>query len=178
MRTSHVVAFIFGAAAGSAATWYFAKKRYEQIAQEEIDSVKEVFCFKDEESEEEDEEEEEELSDISDYVETLTDLGYIGDSDVKKLPYVITPDEFGEIEEYSRISLTYFSDKVLADDNDEIISNIDDIIGVKSLTHFGQYEDDSVFVRNERLKCDYEILLDSRTYSDLLADKPYLREVL
>ena len=33
--------------------------------------------------------------------------------------------------------------------------------------HFGEYEDDSVFVRNNRLKCDYEILRDEGEYSDL-----------
>ena len=41
----------------------------------------------------------------------------------------------------------------------------DDVVGMESLTHFGEYEDDSVFVRNDRLKCDYEILMDERTYS-------------
>ena len=38
-----IVIFAVGAVAGSAATWYFTKTKYEKIAQEEIDSVKEVF---------------------------------------------------------------------------------------------------------------------------------------
>lgn len=38
-----ILAFILGAAAGSAVSWMFLKKKYERIAQEEIDSVKERF---------------------------------------------------------------------------------------------------------------------------------------
>ena len=37
------LAFVAGAAAGSAITWKLLKTKYEKIAQEEIDSVKEVF---------------------------------------------------------------------------------------------------------------------------------------
>ena len=32
--------FVMGAIAGSVATWQYVKKKYERIAQEEIDSVK------------------------------------------------------------------------------------------------------------------------------------------
>ena len=52
---------------------------------------------------------------------------------------------------------------------------IEETIGKSSLTRFGEYEPDSVFVRNDRLKCDYEILLDERSYAEILQDKPYLR---
>ena len=38
--------FMAGLTIGSAATWLCLKKRYEQIAQEEIDSVKAVFAEK------------------------------------------------------------------------------------------------------------------------------------
>ena len=40
---NNVLIFAVGAAIGSAATWYFVKTKYERIAQEEIDSVKEEF---------------------------------------------------------------------------------------------------------------------------------------
>ena len=39
----NVVLFTAGAAIGSVVTWTFIKKKYEQIAQEEIDSVKEEY---------------------------------------------------------------------------------------------------------------------------------------
>ena len=41
-----------------------------------------------------------------------------GEAFVEK-PYVISPEEFGEVEEYEKISLTYYADEVLADENDE-----------------------------------------------------------
>ena len=40
---SKIVIFAVGAGIGSAVTWKLLKAKYEQIAQEEIDSVKEVF---------------------------------------------------------------------------------------------------------------------------------------
>ena len=91
-------------------------------------------------------------------------------------PYVIEPDEFGELDDYGTISLTYYADQYLADENDELVEDVDDIVGTESLTHFGEFEDDSVFVRNDRLKCDYEILLDMRNYKDVIKEHP--REIL
>lgn len=93
-------------------------------------------------------------------------------------PYVIEPEEFGELYDYGTVSLTYYADKFLADENDELVEDVDDTVGISSLNHFGEYEDDSVFVRNDRLKCDYEILLDMRNYEDVIKTKPHPREIL
>ena len=92
-------------------------------------------------------------------------------------PYVISPEEFGEFEDYERISLSYYADQILADEDDEKVEDVDNVVGLESLTHFGEFEDDSVFVRNDRLKCDYEILLDQRTYSDVMKQRPHQMEV-
>lgn len=88
-------------------------------------------------------------------------------------PYVISPDQFGEFDDYARVSLTYFADDVVADEDMACIGNPESLIG-DALEHFGEYEDDSVHVRNERLKIDYEILRDLRKYEDILRDKPYI----
>ena len=87
-------------------------------------------------------------------------------------PYIISPEEFGDFDEYTKLSLTYYSDGVLADENDEIVDDIDETVGADFADHFGEYEDDSVFVRNDRLKCDYEILRDNRSYSDVTGRYP------
>lgn len=92
-------------------------------------------------------------------------------------PYVISPEEFGEFEDYERISLSYYADQILADEDDEKVEDVDNVVGLESLAHFGEFEDDSVFVRNDRLKCDYEILLDQRTYSDVIKQRPHQTEV-
>ena len=38
-------------------------------------------------------------------------------------------------------------------------------------THFGEYEDDTVYVVNDRLKCYYEICRDYGNYSDHKVDE-------
>lgn len=187
-------AFIFGAAAGSVTTWYFTKKTYEQIAQQEIDSVKETFSrlYKRDDSVDQgaqdasEEESEEEDADKAEYAYIAEQEGYIKHQDPGKVdkfdpPYVIPPESFDELEGYDTCGLTYYSDGVLVDDNDD---TIEDLVGVTGFTttdelesHFGEYEDDSIFVRNDRLKCDLEILFDRRTYAEVLAKEPYKAEV-
>ena len=192
------VMFVLGAAVGSVATWQYAKKKYEQIAQEEIDSVKEIFSRRESAADVEIVTPEpqtakvgkpEEKPDITEYAARLEREGYTNYSNVsagekkeeqeamEMKPYVISPDEFGEFEDYERISLSYYADQILADEDDEKVEDVDNVVGLESLTHFGEFEDDSVFVRNDRLKCDYEILLDQRTYSDVIKQRPHQTEV-
>lgn len=204
----YFVVFALGAVSGSLGAWQFAKKKYERICQEEIDSVKEAFrkkkCAAAKKADEKDDVsdlvekrdtkddapdalaysskfEKVYRPDISEYKEKVSNLGYdkcFGNAekeeeekegtDVMEMPYVISPEEFGEFDGYEKISLTYYADKVVADDLDEIVEDVAETIGFDSLGHFGDYEDDSVFVRNDRLKCDYEVLLDQRRYEDVV----------
>lgn len=97
------------------------------------------------------------------------------ESVVDEKPYVISPDDFGEKDGYETIDLTYYhKNDIVTDDNDEPVENVNDVIGYDSLAHFGEYEDDSVFVRNDRLKVDYEILLDERDYEDVIKHRPHI----
>lgn len=193
--------FTGGIAIGVATTWQYAKKKYERIAQEEIDSVKAVFSKHKQMTGKEAnklrsetmESRENTKKDISKYQSKLYGYGYADCSHSVKdrfqveftekkdemeeeeqmdHPYIITPNEFGEFEDYDTISLTYYSDGILADDDDELVDNPEEIVGRDSVNHFGEYEDDSVFVRNDRMRCDYEILLDHRTYSEAIQNRP------
>lgn len=83
-----------------------------------------------------------------------------------KLPYVITPDQFNE-SEYEAQTLMWFSDKILADTDGNVIHNVEELIGPEALSTFGRYLDDAVYVRNEQAKIDYEILWDARKYSSV-----------
>lgn len=49
---------------------------------------------------------------------------------------MIPPEQFGDDEEYEQISLTYYADGVLADENDEVIEDVEDAVGIDSLNHF------------------------------------------
>lgn len=189
----NVLFLAVGAAIGSAVTWKFLKTKYEQIAQEEIDSVKEVYLRKSKEDTETLESVKqalEKMGKVSKPIqdsyevmkEKISNLGYSSiDEEGKEReqmpiekPYVISPDVFGDADGYDVVSLNYYADGVLTDDWGDIIGNVDDIVGEESLTHFGEYEDDSVFVRNDRLKTDYEILKDERNFSDI--KNPYEME--
>lgn len=96
----------------------------------------------------------------------------------KKLdvPYVISPDEFGDTD-YECISLTYYEDDILADDDDEIIDDILDTVGPEALDAFGREDGEEEFVvhvRNDARKCDFEITRDFRNYDDVIrAEAPH-----
>lgn len=193
-KTINFMMFVVGAAVGSIVTWRYIEKKYEQIAQEEIDSVKEVFAKRELDSTENNDVVREkafnakEKPNIVEYAAKLREQGYTNYTDIESetneegvneesmdidMPYVIPPEEFGEFDDYEKIGLTYYSDQILTDEDDELVEDIEDTVGFDSLNHFGEYEDDSVFVRNDRLKCDYEILLDQRNYSDVIKRKPH-----
>lgn len=185
-----VFTFIFGAAIGSVAAYMLLKEKYKKLAQEEIDEVKEYYHSKftseknnievsnHPDSDDKSEMRSEVKKNIDLYKNTVKNQGYNSDSEKKQSehPYVISPNEFGDIDDYERVTLYYYADEVLVDEDDELVEDVDNTVGLESLTHFGEYEDDSVFVRNDRLSCDYEILLDQRTYSDAIKKKPHQLE--
>lgn len=97
-----------------------------------------------------------------------------GVEDMVKKPYVISPEDYENYNtDYDDISLTYYADGILADDMDEIVEDPDNIVGSDFMNYFGKYEEDTVLIRNDRLKCTYEILRDRRTYEAVTGEKPY-----
>lgn len=85
-------------------------------------------------------------------------------------PYVITPYEFGELD-YTKITLMYYADDVLADENGVVVDDVDEIVG-DALDHFNEIEDDAVYCRSDMKRCDYEILKDLRRYKDVRKTYP------
>lgn len=185
--------FITGAALGSVVTWKVLQKRYNERINEEMTEFKKAQR---DESMEKLEQMHADLVEKKEEVEAheatlkvdengpaltkpienwettskhyrgiLENEGYSDDDG--PAPYVIPPEEFGnDADEYDLISLNYYEDGVLADDWDDVIEDVDRVVGKDSLTHFGEYEDDSVYVRNDRLKCEYEILLRVGKFED------------
>ena len=170
------LAFIAGAAAGAFVAWKALENKYKQIADDEIESVKDMFKRKMQKQKETNEQ----AALLKEYNDIVADEKYTNNKEderdmaEKAKVYVIPPEDFGEYG-FETVSLTYYADKVLVDSaSNKVISNTDEIVGRNSLETFGEYEDDSVFVRNEDLKKDYEILLDVRKYSDIVSKKPHL----
>lgn len=185
-----IIIFLSGVAAGAVISWKYLESKYKKIAQEEIDSVKEVYSNREKKQKEEKkiehfeaiaEKQKAREEDMEEAKSIISESGYdIEHSDIYQQvkegkymadrPYVIPPEEFGENPYYDAISLNYYADGILTDDTDEPIEDIDGLIGEDSLTHFGEYEDDSVFVRDDDAQVDYEILLDQRRYADRMED--------
>lgn len=173
------ISFAAGGALGFFAADKLMKQKYEQLVQDEVDSVKAAFR-KEHPLPEEKKPPKPTEKERKAYSQYTSSLGYTEEKKPAPLqaPHVISPDEFGDQDGYDEISLTYYADGTVTDDNDRPMDEdeVEETIGKDSLTHFGEYEDDSVFVRNDRLKCDYEILMDQRSYADILKEKPYLAQ--
>lgn len=82
-----------------------------------------------------------------------------------KAPFVISralfasdPDE-GDL--YNKETLTYYpKHRILLNEDDEVESDVATIVGWKNLNRFGDQSDDmdTVFIRNQRLDTDYEVV--------------------
>lgn len=198
-KLTNAFIFLTGAVAGAAGAWYFLKEKYETLAEEEIESVKAAYAARERAVMGDDGEDSPspqiqripEKPDLMGYAKKLQEAGYRDYSSTvapdkptsreeeplseNPVPYVISPDEFGEMDGYAQISLTYFADGVVADEDDEPLDDPDEIIG-DALDHFGEYEDDSVYVRNDAKRCDYEILKDNRKFHEARQNRPPVRD--
>lgn len=183
------VIFMAGAAIGSVATLFGVKNHYEKKYQEDLDSVKASFSKYEEvrnesaldDGTESDISEDATLtSEVAQLQKKVDELGYGITADKEevnlsmrsKRPYIVSPEEFGEAEGYDVASLIYYADHVLVDDQDELVEDVEGTVGFESLSHFGEYEDDTVFVRNDRLRCDFEIVKNLERYSDRIKTLP------
>ena len=188
-KLTGVLIFAAGAIVGVAATSKYFETKYAQIAQEEIDSIKEFYGEKMREVDDDSDIPVVREEEVEEYKTSIQALGYSEASDEitanpipvppvetepANEPYVISPEEYGEIEDYTLIGFTYYADCVLTDENNEIVEDVDACVGWESLKTFGDYEEDSVHVRNDRLRCDYEILRHEQTYSEVLEKQPHV----
>lgn len=210
--------FVAGVLVGGIPAAVITKRKCEQRAEEEIQSVKEMFKRKierdkamqeveaeevkhvEEETEEEKVIEQTEEPEQTEEAEHL-ELEYVYNNMVKRYepkpincpawdeavakeeaekakarellsriqyePEVIDADEFGTLEDYDMVTLTYFADGVVADDLDEIIDDYEKLIGTEFIQIFNDFDATSVYVRNDEWQIDYEIIRDDWCFSDI-----------
>lgn len=181
----NVLLFTAGLVMGSVVTWKMTKDKYEQWANDEIRMMREHYNRKEEEYYEEEDLDEEPIEaevrterntkpDLTEYTSRLNESGYTDyseiskkdekeeddESDMEEKPYVISPEEFGDFDDYETIELTYYKNGYVTDDQDILMSNdeVEEAIGWNNITRMGEYEEDALHVRNEKRKTDYEIL--------------------
>lgn len=211
-NTKIILSFFGGAAVGSLICFALLKEKYEDIANEEIDSMNDYYEGElknvREIIDEMKNDEEEEKKTYVDYVKKYSpdeivkdkyydtpypdniDEDYHEDEEPKEdpiendlyydTPFVISREDFDDTYEYfDKISLTYYEqDDVLADSQEEVIPDIDTVIGYEALSRFGDMSDDDniVYVRNGRLASDYEVILAKESYVEsvlgIVYDKP------
>lgn len=184
--------FLLGVGVGAVGAYFLLKDRFAAQAQEEIDSVKEAYGQALDKVNGNEEKAEEELVKVKDekppireYFKKIDEGGYKdyatkvekpedpAHKPFKEEPHVITPDEFGELENYEHESLILYGDNVLAwEIDDEIFEDVEEKIGNDYLKHIGEYEDNVVYIRNDIEKVDYAIYRDTRTYQEVSGKKP------
>lgn len=182
-----VLYFCLGAVVGGALGYYLTKRYYEGLIDDEIESVKEAY----KESEDSEARYKKAVEAMKEYgapggsynnaerldLEERTDDEFLDDETVEDInpfpgekvdePYVITPDSYHEefTDVVDKETLTYWagSDTLVTDEDEELV--IEDMVGRECLGRFGEYESDTVYVRNERLGMDFEIVYMEGEYN-------------
>ena len=154
-----ILIFSLGVAVGAVTSWFVARERYKKIADDEIASVKEVFQRKKKEDAELAEENKTYCGLVDTYDTESADDDVVEDKDDLK-PYIIEPEEYGNKVENECTVLMWYGDDILTDTYGVNVDDIDNTVGREFIDHFGDNpeESDVVYVRNDRLEMDYQIL--------------------
>lgn len=95
-------------------------------------------------------------------------------------PFIISVDEFmADDAGHEQINLTYFAmDKRLCDDRDILVEDVRSRVGFSNLDKFGgpSGNDDTLYVRNNRLKIDYEICRENSSYAQDVLGEDYVED--
>ena len=173
-----------GASIGSFVTYRLLKDKYEAIAEEEIESVKETFSrrmppdYGDPDTEMNDEEYELGRLHLRPVGSNTNRIPYntysgppasSGDENEILAPYVVNVEEYHDTNlHFDKSTLYYYNlDDTLVDESEEPIADVDAVIG-DGLMRFGDGSDDPdiVYVRNEKLGIDYEVIRVEKSYQE------------
>lgn len=201
-KVSGLLGFLIGAAGGSLVTYLFAKKKYEDKANEDFEArraaakeerQKEASKTKPEVEKKETIKTEEAQKrseanihkpNLVDYKETLKKQGYTDYASMNQQseekpfahtkPYVISSEEGGTKDNYEIVDLIYFADGTLTDDGYDPVDDYENKVGEDFEDYFGDGEDgpDEVWVRNDVRQIDYDITRDLRIYDDAKEEVP------
>lgn len=182
--------FAAGALAGAAVAARAVREKYQQEAEEEIAEMRDYYRelrknakTPDEDKmleEDENSKEEKEENDKNEYdeiVKNYTNYTQYNDTETKENkkeekeertnyePFIIDAEEFGEDPSYDTTTLTYYKDKVLTNDLDDVIDY--SVAGEENLKIFDEYPDcKAIYVRDDIYMVDYEIIRDPYQYDE------------
>lgn len=184
--------FAAGALAGAAVAARVVRDKYQQEAEEEIAEMRDYYRelrkenvekYPVQNEEVEAEKEENTKDEYDEIVKGYTNYTQYNDIETKENkkeekeertnyePFIIDVEEFGEDPTYDTATLTYYKDKVLTDDLDDVIDY--SVAGEENLKIFDEHPDcKAIYVRDDIYMVDYEILRDPYQY-DEYDDFPY-----
>lgn len=182
--------FSCGAAVGAVLTWRILDKKFAEDLEEAVDQR--IDDIKLEEAEEERKKQSEKIHEVTGerikYSDIVKETNYDGkeenleeeknptvtpvyehpedDDEVAETPYQISEDEFDEENGYSKESLYFYKgNNIVVDDTDTIIEP-DDAASALGRDYYkvngGDYG--VVYIRNEKLKTDYEFVVNMGSY--------------
>ena len=165
MKVRDLLIFIAGVGVGIGASYNLIKKKHDEILEEEITSVKEIYEKYNKESDEvteENEPEPEEIASVKEKYEKITkEYSELNEENCTNSEiYEISYDDFGE-EGYTEIELTYYiGDNTLTDDADEPMEELDIISSIGSIDILNGCKDgEYIYIRNEEKEIDYSIAI-------------------
>lgn len=185
--------FAAGALAGAAVAARAVRDKYQQEAEEEIAEMRDYYrelrknaktpdedkmLEEDENNKEEKEvKEENDKNEYDEIVKNYTNYTQYNDTETKENkkeekeertnyePFIIDVEEFGEDPTYDTATLTYYKDKVLTNDLDDVIDY--SVAGEENLKIFDEHPDcKAIYVRDDIYMVDYEIIRDPYQYDE------------
>lgn len=190
MKIKNIFTFIAGSLIGSAISYVIVKKHYEKIINNEmqkiLDNSNNNTDIKNKKCNEQSKEtknititNDENKEIINSYKNIISNNKYkeCSNNSLIDVPIIVSGDEVWEVgnddnNNFEIISLYYFEDGVLTDEEFNPITDIENKVGKDFAKHFGEYSDSVVYVRNNKLKIFYEILLKYEKYENI-KDKHY-----
>lgn len=192
METRTIIFSVAGLGIGFGAGFIFAKKKYEKKCAEEIEFMRNTFKKKEEEGETATEKlnsiknyisEHYSTATVKDVVEQGGELEFVRreedfeqeqaeseapeEGEIRKSPYAISNTEYFEGKDLGigkRALIYYAGNDTLIDEETEEVQDLDQI-GEENLQYFNKYEDLRLFVRNEALGEDYEVIFEEGSYN-------------
>lgn len=166
-----VLCFALGAAAGFGAATYFMKTKYETMVDEEVKSVMEWAKKKEKEPLKNDGDELSHSEEVGKFNEIAPNYNKISEKVNKVMdeykPYRISEGDFVvDDDEYAKVSLEYYSDDDSLFEGSEFISNVEETVGQDNLDFFASIDDETMYIRNEKYKTDYEVCKIAGRYSE------------
>lgn len=175
--------FVGGAVTGSLVSWYFTKKKYETLAEDEIAKMREGYRQKNKELAERARvkpdisevvkervtirTDDEEAQLIAKYAEESEPTGEENISPNDDVIEFIDDGEFASMNGYEKVNLVLYADDVLANEMSDDIVLVEDTVGQQAIDDFKRYNPEAFYVRNNQLTTEYEITRDHRTYEEV-----------